>query len=50
MQGSVLAEGARMAFQTWQAASLCLVSTPPKNPINSDARSDEMLVKAGGVF
>lgn len=36
---------ARMALQTWQAASLGLVSTPPKNPINSDMRSDEMLVK-----
>lgn len=39
-----------MALQTWQAASLGLVSTPPKNPINSDVRSDEILVKTGGGF
>lgn len=41
---------ARMALQTWQAASLGLVSTPPKNPINSDTRSVEMLVKSRWCF
>lgn len=32
------------------AASLGLVPTPPKNPINSDTRSDEVSAKTGGVF
>lgn len=48
-QGSVLAVCARMALQTWQAASLGLVPTPPKNPINSDTRSDEVSAKTGDV-